>query len=167
VVDFLFYGTLMDRDVLRLVVGRPVAPRARRRALLPGYWRRAVRGEAYPGVVPAAGAQTEGLLIGGLSLKEAARVSRFENTEYEVRLCEAVPLDASGGALPGRLAWVYVATPGLPLTAGDWSYARWRRRDKWRYLNGIRGWLNGCGRGAELLAQEAAWRRRLDAMARG
>lgn len=164
-VDFLFYGTLMDPDVLRLVTGRSVAPRARQRAILPGYQRRAVRGEAYPGVVPAAGAQTEGVLICGLSLKEAARVSRFENTDYEVRLCEAIPLDASGGALPERLAWVYVATPALALTAGSWSYAQWRRLDKWRYLSGIRDWLNERGRGAELLAQEAAWRRRLDATA--
>src|SRR6185312_9048779 len=48
---FFFYGTLLDRDVASLVLGRRLPPGAFVPAALPGHARRRVKGATYPIVV--------------------------------------------------------------------------------------------------------------------
>ena len=48
---FFFYGTLLDRDVTALVLGRRLPPSAFEPAMLRGHSRRRARGVSYPVVV--------------------------------------------------------------------------------------------------------------------
>ena len=69
---FFFYGTLLDRDVTALVLGRRLPPAAFVPAILPGYSRWRVQGGSYPISVPDHKGQVSGAVVGGLS----ARTSR-------------------------------------------------------------------------------------------
>ena len=54
---FFFYGTLRDRDVMALVLGRRLPPAAFAPASLPGHARRRAKGASYPIVVRDPGAR--------------------------------------------------------------------------------------------------------------
>jgi gamma-glutamylcyclotransferase (GGCT)/AIG2-like uncharacterized protein YtfP len=73
------YGTLVAEDVVRALLGRvpPAAP-----ARLEGYARYALRGRVYPGIVPQAGAHTDGVVYEGLDAVSLARLDRFEGSLY-------------------------------------------------------------------------------------
>ena len=45
---FFFYGTLLDYDVMALVIGRRLPPSAYLAASLPGHARRRAKGSSYP-----------------------------------------------------------------------------------------------------------------------
>jgi Gamma-glutamyl cyclotransferase, AIG2-like len=45
---FFFYGTLLDRDVMALVLGRRLPPAAYAAAVLRGHARRRAKGASYP-----------------------------------------------------------------------------------------------------------------------
>jgi len=100
---FLFaYGTLQFPAVFRVVAGRtlPGDP-----AVLDGYARFLVRGQRFPGIVPYAGANTEGVLYRGVTDEDLARLDRFEGPLYERA---ALTVRSAGGA---RRAWCYVVAP--------------------------------------------------------
>ena len=54
-------------------------------ATLEGFARSMLRGEAYPGIAPAAGARTPGTLYSGLDPESLALLDRFESDLYERR----------------------------------------------------------------------------------
>jgi hypothetical protein len=58
---FFFYGTLIDADVRRLVLGR-LAPDEVEPATLSGWRRVKLAGVTYPGIVPDAKGWVEGVL---------------------------------------------------------------------------------------------------------
>jgi hypothetical protein len=72
-------------------------------ARLAGYRRCRLRGAVYPGLLPVAGALTEGVLWRGLDARSLARVDRFEGELYVRAL---VGVEVAGGVV--REAFVYV-----------------------------------------------------------
>ena len=64
---FFFYGTLLDRDVATMVLGRRLPPHAYAPAALPGHARRWVKGASYPIVVLQADDRRFGLIVDGVS----------------------------------------------------------------------------------------------------
>jgi gamma-glutamylcyclotransferase (GGCT)/AIG2-like uncharacterized protein YtfP len=121
------YGSLMCEDIMSAVCGaqsRFVA------AVLDGYRRQPVVGQAYPGMVPAAGAAVPGVLY--LDLPESAwpRLDRFEGEEYERRQV-VVRLD-DGRAETG---WTYVFRPEYAgrLVEGEWDFERFLATGKARF----------------------------------
>ncbi|TAN47303.1 MAG: gamma-glutamylcyclotransferase, partial [Rhodospirillales bacterium] len=76
-----FYGTLMDDDVRKAIVGRPVDVAA---ASLQGYRRVPVAGRTYPMLVPCQGQCIEGLLADGIDARELKRLIRYEGPEYRI-----------------------------------------------------------------------------------
>lgn len=75
------YGTLLDAEVRRLVLGRCRT----RAATLNGWERLYVAGQTYPGVREQAGAATDVLVLEGLGPQALARGDAFEGPEYERR----------------------------------------------------------------------------------
>ena len=155
--DFFFYGTLIDPDIREMVLGRPID--AVGPASLGGYRRYPVVGEPYPAAVPDPGGRVDGVLAEGLSVAEAAALSRFEGSGYDATQClvELPGLDES----QGHAAWVFVAGPSVPLDQGEWSVEVWARDHKAQFVALADTWLKGAGGRTGVDSYEAEWRGRL------
>ena len=115
------YGSLLDTDVRRLVLGRCRA----RAAVLAGWHRVYVAGTVYPGIQPLEGAETGVLVLDALNHGAIARCDAFEGAEYERRL---LPVRFEAGGSVGQ-AMFYVPTSATRLTERPWRYDRaWRAR---------------------------------------
>ena len=153
---FFFYGTLMDRDLLRMVLGRDLAAAALQPAVLSGYRRGIVRGRSYPMLVPRAHGCVDGVLAQGFDEADALRLTWYEHDLYDIRLCRP--------RLPSGLratAWTYVPRPGGMPPGPAWSLATWQRRHKPAFLARLTRELAAGGPAPRKVAQaKNAWRRR-------
>jgi gamma-glutamylcyclotransferase (GGCT)/AIG2-like uncharacterized protein YtfP len=122
------YGTLMLAEVMEIVAGRPCTGLP---AVLPGYRRRLLRGELYPGLLPAPGESVTGVLWEGLDAAALARLDRFEGPSYQ-RALRRVALAAG----EPRDAFVYLLRPEChALASADaWDEAYFRARHLGAYL---------------------------------
>lgn len=129
---YFFYGTLMDADVLRAVVGTEATMEP---ATLRGWRRVGVRGEAYPIIVRDVASRVDGVLVRGLDARAASRLMSYEGPEYTViRACVAC-----GGRTVA--AHVFAPRPGRLLrTEGAWDFEAWRRRHKRRWMSALQLW---------------------------
>jgi hypothetical protein len=135
---FFFYGTLLDRDVASLVLGRRLPPAAFISAALPGHARRRVKGASYPIVVPDRRSEVAGAIVGGLSARDVARLATYEGPRYRI-----APLKVRIG---GTMTTVSVFAPveeRFQPTSGDWELTAWQRRYKRAFLARIRPVLSG------------------------
>ena len=96
------YGTLMCAAIMTEVSGLAPAQVAGR---LRGYSRRAVRGEWYPGLVPAQGGLVEGVVYLGIPGPVWKRLDRFEGAGYKHRVLQ---LEIAGRRCS---VFTYVARP--------------------------------------------------------
>jgi cation transport regulator ChaC len=121
---------------MEIVAGRrfPSCP-----ARLSGYRRRVLRGAVYPGLVPAAGERTEGVLWQELDRAALARIDRFEGELY-VRPLLRVELE-SGAECE---AFVYVLRPEQHALASDapWSEVDFRAVHLRAYLAACRAFAS-------------------------
>ncbi|PWZ24745.1 AIG2-like protein D [Zea mays] len=74
------YGTLMEEEVVRVLLGR--APPSSSPALLPDHRRFSLRGRVYPAILPARGHAVSGKVIQGLTDRELHVFDMFEDEEY-------------------------------------------------------------------------------------
>ena len=100
---FFFYGTLLDRDVMALVIGRRLPPQAYVTAGLPGHARRRAKNATYPIVVTARSGEVPGAVVGGLSHRDVARLAAYEGPGYRI-----APLRVKA---QGRMTEVSVVEP--------------------------------------------------------
>ena len=134
---FFFYGTLIDADVRRALLG-PHASRRVEPARLQGWRRVAVSGKTYPVVVAEPDASVDGVLVRGLSAAARRRLTRYEDANLYA--LATVDVLAMGCAHPvSALAFVAkeTATRRAPRSVG-WSFEDWRRRHKRRLLLTLR-----------------------------
>jgi gamma-glutamyl AIG2-like cyclotransferase len=121
-VAFFFYGTLMDRDLLSEVLGRPVPPRALLPARLLNHSRAAVRGAAYPVVLFRRGASVRGVVLRRVKPTERVRLCAYEGDGYG-SVCAMAEL-------PGeRRVQVFLFKPkpgAYTISSRPWSLATWR-----------------------------------------
>ena len=102
-VDFFFYGTLRDAEVRRIVLGPGAVTLVAEPAVLEGYRCAPAEGGRFPGIVAEEGAVATGVLVRGVSLDAAARISYFEGdgTDYDI-----VPKTVGLGGGQQARAWV-------------------------------------------------------------
>jgi hypothetical protein len=134
-VRFFFYGTLIDPDIRRVVLGAPAANAlVLRPGVLCGWMRRAVRSASYPMILPRAGAGVDGILASGLDAVACRRLRSYEGAEY---LVVRVQVRCADGR--GRDARVFAPRPGggLKPRAVDWDHAAWSMREKRCFLRRI------------------------------
>ena len=98
------YGTLREPGICGGVLGRVPGSVP---AILHGYVRHGVRGEAYPAIIPQAGSSVRGLLYENLSTGELALLDAYEGDEYARSLVE---VDTGQGTVT---VWAYVWQSGL------------------------------------------------------
>jgi hypothetical protein len=132
---FFFYGTLRDRDLLSLVLGRPVARDALKPAVLREWCRYPARGKTYPILLRERGAVTEGDVLDGVSSGEQRRLTVYEGEGYDL-----IRVFATIGGGDTKLGMMMFAPSGKvpPAVDGEWSLDEWRIRHKARALEVVR-----------------------------
>ncbi len=143
-MDYCFVGTLRDREVLDLVIGRLVADTETEAVDLPGYRLARVVEEPYPALVEDRRARIHGLLVRGLDAVETARVAWFEGREFATRAVGVIR-SAGGGAddkdpVPALVqALIQAPTEILDVDTGPWDFSAWQRHEKPLLLTLARG----------------------------
>lgn len=126
---FFFYGTLIDPDVRRLVLGRH-APTAIEPARLEGWRRLPLAGATYPVIVRDPAAAVAGILVRGLDAGARGLLVRYEGPEYEL-----LPVEVLTGSDRRVAASVFAPRSGRARRGrGEWDFAEWARRHKRRFV---------------------------------
>ncbi len=147
-----FFGTLRDRDVLALVIGRDVPVADVETAEIDGFRLARVVDESYPALVPQAGGRVEGVLVSGLGVVEVERLVWFEGKEYAPKTVEVL-LTASGARVEASMQ---APTRHLEIGEDDWDFQSWQRREKDLLIALTRGHMALFGR-TDLDAAIDAW----------
>jgi CBS domain-containing protein len=130
---YFFYGTLLDGDVMALVIGRRLPPQAFVPATLAGHLRRRARGVSYPILVRDPAGEAEGVVVGGLTTRDVERLQAYEGPRYRT-----VPVKVTVG---GVLATVSVFEPkeeSFQPVDGPWDLALWQGRYKRPFVARLR-----------------------------
>jgi hypothetical protein len=122
---FFFHGTLLDRDVIALVLGRRLPPVAFLPAILPGYSRWRVEGGSYPISVPDPKGEVSGAIVGGLSARDVARLAAYEGPGYRI-----APLKVKVAETMTTVSVFEPIVSKLKPTGRPWDLLLWQRRDK-------------------------------------
>ncbi|HEX6141098.1 MAG TPA: gamma-glutamylcyclotransferase family protein [Geminicoccaceae bacterium] len=133
---YFFFGTLMDPDVLALVLGRRLGDHDRLAAALDHHRTVRAAAKAYPVLAPERGAVTRGRVLLRPTRRDDRRIVWFEEDEYAARWC-SVRL-ASGPSIRAR---VFFGLDALGRTEVPWEYGRWCREEKAGYLLRCAEWL--------------------------
>lgn len=135
---FFFYGTLLDPDVMALVIGRRLPPSAFVPAILPGHSRRRAKGATYPVVVRDVADRVRGVIVVGLTSRDVARLAAYEGPGYRIARLKV--------RVGGELATVSVFEPvvaRLQPSTSPWDYALWKRRHKRPFVGRLKRALSG------------------------
>ncbi len=135
---FFFYGTLLDRDVTALVLGRRLPPAAFVPAVLPGYARWRVQGGSYPISVPDRKDSVPGAMVGGLSARDVARLAAYEGTGYRIA---SLKVTVAGVLTPVSVFEPIVSK--LKPTRRRWDVTLWQRQDKRVFVDRLVQALSG------------------------
>jgi hypothetical protein len=123
-VRLFFFGSLMDRDLLALVLGRPLDGLMLSSAALHGFERRRAQGETFPVLAPHPGGRVDGLLVQGLGWGDVDRVHYFESADYALH-----PFRVEHAA--GRLeAFVFLPTQALQPEDTAWDFDAWSAAER-------------------------------------
>lgn len=121
---FFFYGSLMDRELLEAVIDRSSDHLDLQRASLSDHVVETALGYSFPTLVARRGATVDGVLAHGLSDADVARISYFEDTEYETVSLTVSTLQAH------VVAQVFVANATLTSSGEAWDFSHWRTHHK-------------------------------------
>ncbi len=130
---YFVYGTLLDADVRRAVLGKAVVRLHLRPATLKGFRRVAAPGRCYPTLRPDPRGQVDGAVLDGVTPAMAERLARYEGEEYRVIRHRVKVAGASLEAL------VFVPRAGRPPAGPTWDLIRWQTRHKRSFLREIAG----------------------------
>jgi len=142
-VPMFFFGTLMDPDVLALVLGHPLGGVRIEPASVRGVRRVHVAGRSYPMLCPHPGGRVEGHLVGGLTALDRARLAYYEGWEYDVG--SVTVTDAAGRTVRAQM---YVCPPQIEADDRVWRLDRWQSVHKGGYLPRLRLLMAGFDPGA-------------------
>ncbi|NIR31254.1 MAG: gamma-glutamylcyclotransferase [Gammaproteobacteria bacterium] len=145
------YGTMLDRDVAEIVLGRVLDPARVCRAWLDGYRVVRIRDDTYPMLIEAPGEHVAGAVIHDLDRTALDRVRFFESYEYDFVEC-TVRIPDHGYRRAARFG----AAHEPPQQPEPWSLEWWRATHKDRFLRYVRDFMAfyGCG---TLDEAEARW----------
>jgi len=138
---FFFYGTLIDQDVMALVIGRRLPPQAFELASIPGYSRRRASGASFPVLIRDPRGRVQGVVVRGFSARDVAQLSAYEGKGYCI-----VPRNVWQA---GRQITVSVfksladRDARLMPSREPWDLKRWQRDHKRAYVARVKTRFNG------------------------
>jgi hypothetical protein len=130
------FGTLMDPDVMRIVVGREMETVAPAPARLSGYAARRAFGETFPILVAQPGASVEGLTVGPFDERELERIRFFDGEEFEMRPVSVAGPDGDMVRITACLSTGILADTGEP-----WRLDHWQALEKPRAMGEIEAYM--------------------------
>lgn len=133
---WFFFGSLMDPDVLSIVLGRPLAEHERVPATLHGYTRLVVSEETYPALRPEPGGKVHGLMAEQLSEEDGRRICFFEGEEFRL---EEHELELASGER--RRAVAFMLTENYGTEHQHWDFGHWRAAYKSSFLEMTEEWM--------------------------
>ncbi len=154
---FFFFGLLRDKDVLELVIDRPLPVPAFHRARLGDVRLVRLRGETSPMLIRSPGAWVPGVIVEGLAETDLERIHFFESLEYEPCTVEVEPLD--GGRVE---AIAFAATAGTAHDDEEWRFEDWLARHKTQDLRETELWMAFFGY-LEIAEADRRWHQALAA----
>lgn len=119
-----FYGVLRDRPLLRRVLGRGCADVSFTPAWIAGYAARRAAGEAYPVLIESPGARLDGVLAGGLTEPDMARIRFFEDPFYALS-----SVTAHTGAGP-ETCRALISTDPAEASESPWAFETWPEHER-------------------------------------
>ncbi|MBY8977540.1 NUDIX domain-containing protein [Rhodobacteraceae bacterium NNCM2] len=135
-----FYGSLRDRELLEVVLARPVDDGDFVDASAAGFVTCRMMGEPYPLLLPQPGASAEGKIFRPRTDEDIARLTFYEEAEYD--LVEIDVLTTEGGVV----AQYFRATGKRAPTDLAWDFERWQREAKAAAIHGAREYMAYFGR---------------------
>jgi len=135
-VRYFFYGTLLDRQVQNIVIGRTIPARHMSPATVRDHRRVYVEGAWYPTLVPCRGNHIDGYIVDRLTAAERRLIDQFEDDDYV--LTEVAVVDRRLGE---TTAFVYMPPGPHVASDRDWTLSEWRRRHKHAYLRRSARWM--------------------------
>jgi len=145
------FGSLMDADLLGVVLGRDVSALPMRFAHIRGFRRRRALGESYPVLQPTPNGIVEGMLIEGLDLHDLDRLQYYETADYRLECFDALCGDER---LP---AHVFVSTGRLEASDEGWDLGAWQVLEKPGFLPAAIALMAHYGRTPLSLIDDALW----------
>lgn len=143
---YFFFGTLLDPEVRRAVLGAPAAAALHARpAVLPGHRPVYAPGHSYPTLERAEDAQAVGAVFDGVSPASGRVLAEYEGPEYVAREIRVQLLNG-----PELAARVFLAASPVPAGQPEWRFEAWRVRHRARFLARLRS------RGGEASAADGA-----------
>lgn len=119
-----FFGSLMDRDLLALVIGRAIDDLTVTEATLLGFERRRARDESFPIIVPHPGGRVDGVLVDGLGAADLDRIQFYESDDYAL---QAFKIDTAAGRAEAQ---VFLPTETLEDEGVVWDFESWLEEEK-------------------------------------
>jgi len=150
---FFFFGTLMDLDVLEIVLGRKLRAQRLHPARLEGFHAYMAHDEDVPVLVSASGSSVGGVVIDELSADDQTRIAFFEDSEYSYEVRPVIVND-----VVSVQAKVHVQSCLIANQERDWHYVSWRQSEKPLFLILARQWMRHLGV-ADLTEANAEWDR--------
>ncbi len=140
-MNWFFFGSMMDQEVLEIVVGRTVLEEEMITTILPGYRRVGVANESYPALVHTSNQSIEGVLIEDLDASESLRIIYFEGEEYKP---EEVQLQLKNHK--PESAYCFLASADLELVDREWDFESWRTQHLQDFLHLSEEWMASYGK---------------------
>ncbi|MEM6623068.1 MAG: gamma-glutamylcyclotransferase [Pseudomonadota bacterium] len=119
-----FFGSLRDRELLEVVLGRPVSSEDRRGAVALGYQARTLAAEAYPHLAPTPGNRADGIVVSNLTAADLDRLIYFEEAEYGL-----APIDVQTDAGVVSAQYFQATAKAVP-TDDVWDFDAWTRTER-------------------------------------
>ncbi len=113
-----FYGTLLDQELRRLVIGRDIAVAA---ATLTGWRRLAVIGKPFPMIERDPTGSVAGAVTEPLGTRDLARLRHYEGEGYQ--LVTADVRDEGGARIAAE---VFAPSERRYVGAGAWDFGAWQ-----------------------------------------
>jgi nudix-type nucleoside diphosphatase (YffH/AdpP family) len=145
VTPIFFYGSLRDRGLLEVVLGRAVDPGDVEPGCVEGHVARRVAGEGDPVLSRASGARTEGVIVHRLSEADLSRLAYFMAAEHRAA-DHGAPLTVAtaSGDIEARY-FRGVEQPAARLSA-EWVFADWLRDHRAVAVEAARECMDHFGR---------------------
>lgn len=114
-----FYGSLRNRELLEVVLGRGIDPADLVPARVVDHATRRVAGESYPVLLPQTGAVSEGVILDGATDTDLQRLTYYEEAEYGLA---PLTVETAEGTRDVRY---FRGTEKPSALAEQWDYSAW------------------------------------------
>ncbi len=138
---FFFYGTLIDQDVMALVIGRRLPPQAYEPASITSFSRRRASGASFPVLTPDPKGRVQGVVVRGFSGRDVALLSAYEGKGYCM-----VPRNvwqSDGQITVSVFKSLADKDQRLVPSREPWDLKLWQRRHKRAYVARVKTRFNG------------------------